>query len=106
MKTAWWKKILNFKHDECVCHAQMKTLCQVDTGRHVRIERLQGEKAVCQRLREMGFCESSVVEKIADSGSLICKVCDAKVILSKELAEKIIVKDICSCEGHSHDQGK
>ena len=48
----------------------------------------------------MGFCEDAVVKKIADSGSLICKVCDAKVILSKELAENIIVKDICPCSGH------
>jgi ferrous iron transport protein A len=89
------------KAHECVC-GDSKTLCQVLNGQQVRIEHLKGEEGLCQRLREMGFCEESVVKKIADSGTLICKVCDAKVVLSKNLAEKIIVKSICPCKGH-HD---
>ena len=100
MKTTWWKKLFTFKRRECVCHSQLKTLCEADKGGHLRIECLRGEDGMCQRLREMGFCESSIVQKVADSGALICKVCDAKVILSKELAKKIIVKEICSCQDH------
>jgi ferrous iron transport protein A len=95
----WWSK-LRSKEPECVCHAKAKNLCNAAAGTRLRVEYLRGEEKVCQRLREMGFCESSVVEKMADSGALICKVCDAKIILSKELAEKIIVKDICSCGEH------
>ena len=73
-----------------------KPLTDVGVGHSVRIACLRGEEGVCQRLREMGFCESAVVEKIADSGALICKVCDAKVAISRHLAQNIIVKDICA----------
>lgn len=100
--SAWWQKIF-VKKSACVCHAKEKTLCDAKSGQPCRVACLCGEEAICHRLREMGFCESSVVEKVADSGALICKVCDSKVILSKELAEKIIVKDICPCQGHDHE---
>ena len=107
MKLAWLKKFLPFKEeDRCVCHDDLKTLSDVPTGENVRIECLRGEAGVCQRLREMGFCESSVVVKLAQSGSLICKVCDAKVIISKELGENIIVKNLCNCKGHSFMENK
>jgi len=88
----WWKKILGKK--QCACETTGKTLKDADVGQSVAIECLHGEEGVCQRLREMGFCESSVVQKLADSGALICKVCDAKVVISKKLAENIIVKDL------------
>ncbi len=91
-----------FKKDTCVCHASSKNLTQAKSRSRLKVECLCGEEGICDRLREMGFCESSVIEKVADSGTLICKVCDTKVILSKELAKNIIVKDICSCVGHEH----
>ncbi len=90
-----------FKKDTCVCNAVSKDLSQAKTSGSLKVECLCGEEGICDRLREMGFCESAVIEKISDSGSLICKVCDTKVILSKELAQKIIVKDICQCQGHA-----
>ena len=103
MRKAWLKKIFHSKRAECVCHTPVKSLCQASSGSRLRVEGLKAEEGTCHRLREMGFCESSVIEKVAESGALICKVCDAKVILSKELAEKIIVKDICPCQDHHHD---
>ncbi len=99
--TAWWKRLFNIKEHKCACQSEIKSLSQADTGQHVRIECLRGEEGVCQRLREMGFCESSVVEKIADTGALICKVCDAKVVISKDLGKNIIVKEVCECKGHT-----
>jgi ferrous iron transport protein A len=97
---SWWKKILGFKKEECVCGASSLKLSEAATGSRVQIECLHGEESTCQRLREMGFCESAVVQKVADSGALICKVCDSKVVISKKLAENIIVKDICQLKGH------
>ncbi len=97
----WWKKIFGSKKHECVCGANSQKLSDASTGSKFQIECLSGEEGSCQRLREMGFCESSVVEKIADSGALICKVCDSKVVISKKLAENIIVKDICQLKGHA-----
>ncbi len=101
MPKTWWNKFFAPKL-ECICPAREKSLSEASAGRPLRIECLRGEDGVCERLREMGFCESSVVEKIADSGALICKVCDAKVILSKGLARNVIVKDICPCKSHEH----
>ncbi len=93
---SWFKRLFNIKNKSCACETKScKNLSQVPTGKSVRIECLNGEESTCQRLREMGFCEQSVVEKIAQSGALICKVCDSKVIISKKLAENIIVNDIC-----------
>lgn len=84
----------------CAClpdrHAGEKTLNDVGTGQSVRIECLRGEEGVCQRLRELGFCESAVIEKVADNGGLICRVCDARIAISKGLAGNIIVKDLCA----------
>lgn len=94
----FWDKFI--KKDNCVCQASAKDLSQAKTSSHLKVECLCGEEGICNRLREMGFCEAAVIEKVSDSGSLICKVCDSKVILSKELAQKIIVKDICQCQGH------
>lgn len=96
----WWQKMFNVKKAECACHTLAKNLSEVSTGQSFQIKCLQGEEGVCQRLREMGFCESALVEKIADSGTLICKVCDSKLVISKKLAENIIVKDICQLKGH------
>jgi ferrous iron transport protein A len=84
-----------FPPKQCGLCERERTLSEVENGESVRIQCLRGEEGVCQRLREMGFCESAMVEKIADSGALICKVCDGKVVISKQLAENIIVKDVC-----------
>ncbi len=105
MPNRWWDKIFS-KPEQCVCHADSKKLTEAPAGTRLRIECLHGEHGVCERLREMGFCEKSEVEKIADSGTLICKVCDAKVILSKGLAQNVMVKHICTCEGHEGAQQK
>ncbi len=95
---SWFKSLFNLKKDKCACQSSCQNLTQVPTGKTVRIECLNGEEGACQRLREMGFCEQSVVQKIAQSGALICKVCDSKVIISKKLAENIIVNDVCQKE--------
>src|SRR3989338_4526955 len=95
MIQAWWRRLFAPKARGCC--AGEKTLNDVGTGRSVRIECLRGEEGVCQRLREMGFCESAVIEKVADSGGLICRVCDARIAISKGLARNIIVKDVRTC---------
>lgn len=109
----WWKRFFR-RHSECCCqrddHGEQdssqltesagsapedccreRTLRDARNGERVRIECLRGDEGVCRRLREMGFCESATVEKIAESGALICRVCDAKVVLSRKLAQNIIL---------------
>ncbi len=97
---SWFKKIFNLEKAECVCNIPTKNLSEASVGQRLQIKCLRGEEGTCQRLREMGFCESSVVEKVADGGALICKVCDSKLVISKKLAENIIVEGICQLKGH------
>ncbi len=68
-----------------------KTLHDVEVGSSARVKELRGEPAVCQRLREMGFCEYAEIHKVSQSNALICKICDSRVALSKTLAQSIIV---------------
>lgn len=70
------------------------TLCDVSINLPVRIKALNAEPAVCQRLREMGFCEFAEVRKVSQGSALICRVCGVKVALSKFLAKNIVVETI------------
>ena len=72
------------------------TLCDVSVNLPVRIKALNAEPAVCQRLREMGFCEFAEVRKVSQGSALICRVCGVKVALSKYLAKNIVVETIQS----------
>ena len=69
-------------------------LSDVSVGHRVKIIRLRGDDGVIHRLREMGFRESSTVDKMIDSGAIICKVADARVAISKKLAQNIFVEDL------------
>ncbi len=70
-----------------------RTLKDVSNGECVRIECLRGEAHECQRLREMGFCESAVIERVSSNGAVICKVCESRIVLSEVLAQKIVVAE-------------
>lgn len=87
-----WQRLFSLK--DCTCHNGEKTLKDVVAGEKVRIECIRAEESVCQRLREMGFCESAVIEKISDNGGLICRICNSKVAISQSLASNIVVKDL------------
>ncbi len=70
---------------------QSQSLRQTRKGERVRVERIEGQPAVCHRLREMGFCETAEVQVLNNSGALLCQVCGARVCLSAKLAESIFV---------------
>ncbi len=60
-------------------------------GQRVRVQKLEGHESVCNRLREMGFCEESEVKILNNSGALLCQVCGSKVCLSHQIADSILV---------------
>jgi ferrous iron transport protein A len=60
-------------------------------GETVRVVRIEGQEPVCRRLREMGFCEMASVRVLNTAGGLVCQVCGARVGLSRQLAESIVV---------------
>lgn len=67
-------------------------LSQVKAGAQVRIKRLSAPPEVNHRLREMGLGEEKQVRLLAQSASIICQVCNMRVGLSADLAEKIMVE--------------
>lgn len=68
------------------------TLAEAPVGMFVRIHMLQSSPPVCQRLRELGFCENAVIRcMVNNEGSLICQVCNSRVGLTREIARDILV---------------
>lgn len=65
------------------------SLEQAKVGCEFHIRFLNGP--ACDRLRQMGFCESMRVKKLTDGRNLICSVCGTKMALSRELAHQIMV---------------
>ena len=46
------------------------------------------------RLRELGFCEEQCIRLISRQNTLLCQVCQARVGISSQLADKIWVEPI------------
>jgi ferrous iron transport protein A len=70
-------------------------LNSVRAGSSVRIRRLVAEVTVCQRLREIGFCEDSTVRLIKSQSTVVCQVCNARLAISADLAHQILVEPLC-----------
>ena len=68
------------------------TLNQVGVNCDVRISSLNGP--ACERLRDLGFCEQMQLRKISNGRNLICNVCGAKMAISRDLAEQVLVSPI------------
>ncbi len=69
-------------------------LTDLPVGEAGRVCDLEGKTEVCQRLREMGFCESAVIEKISGASTLLCQVCGTRIALSDRAAQHIMVEQI------------
>jgi ferrous iron transport protein A len=64
------------------------SLSQARVGCDFRIRFLDGP--ACEQLRQLGFCESLQVRKLADGRNLICSVCGTRLALSRELASQVM----------------
>jgi Fe2+ transport system protein FeoA len=69
-------------------------LNQVQAGTSVRIKHLSASPEVSHRLREMGFCEEQQVRVVSKETNVICQVCHARLGLSQQLAEVILVEPL------------
>ena len=69
-------------------------LSQGHAGSVVRIRQLTADESLSQRLREMGFCEDRIVRLVNTQPSVICLVCKARLAISVNLAEQILVEPI------------
>ena len=73
------------------------SVCQfsrVRAGTLVRIKELSAPPAVTQRLREIGLGEEQVIRLLVRQSNLICLVCNARLALSSQLAQMILVEPL------------
>jgi Fe2+ transport system protein FeoA len=69
-------------------------LSAVGPGVSVQIKVLSAPPEVTHRLREMGFCEEQKIRLLSRHPQVICQVCNARLGLSRHLAEKIWVRPV------------
>ncbi len=75
---------------------QRMRLTELPNGAAGRVCELAGESEVCQRLREMGFVESIIIERISGQGTLLCQISNTRIALSEGAAQHIVVELIRS----------
>lgn len=78
-------------------HCGQPELCplnQVKAGTAVRIKQLSASPEVSHRLREMGFCEEQKIRVVSKEANVICQVCQARLGISRQLAEFILVEPL------------
>ena len=77
----------------CSMPAIRRTCCSTaPVGCPLVIRELRADPTACLRLRELGFCESAQVSKLAAGGNLICHVCGVRVALAQRLGELVFVE--------------
>jgi len=76
---------------ECV-GGQVCPLSSVKTGSVVCIKKLAASPELRTRLREMGFGEQQRIKLVSRQSNIICQVCNARLGISKRLAESILVE--------------
>jgi ferrous iron transport protein A len=69
-------------------------LCQLPAHATGRVCELKGDSEFCQRVREMGFGESTFVTKVAGTRTILCQVNGTRIALSHRAASQIYVERI------------
>jgi Fe2+ transport system protein FeoA len=67
-------------------------LSRVRAGTVVCIKHLDASAEIMERLRELGFCEEQKIKLLSRDGNLICQVCNARLGISAELGDSILVE--------------
>ncbi len=67
-------------------------LNRVRAGAAVRIKQLTASTEVTQRLRELGLGEEQLVRLLTSQTNIICLVCNARLAISAQLAQVILVE--------------
>jgi ferrous iron transport protein A len=66
-------------------------LSELTQGERGVVRALNGDASFCDRLREMGFCEEAVVEKLTGHHTMLCQVCGTRIALNQRAAQHIEV---------------
>jgi Fe2+ transport system protein FeoA len=65
-------------------------LAEAKTNTNITITSLSGS---CINLRNLGFCEKLNIIKLQNGKNIICILCGAKIALSENLAQHVIVEE-------------
>ena len=78
----------------CPQRPECMTLIQARCGDRLRIVGVQHDSPAALRLRELGFCESAEVCKVADRGACICLLMGTRVAIGANFAAHVLVERI------------
>jgi Fe2+ transport system protein FeoA len=71
-------------------------LSRVKAGVAVRIKQLCASPELQNRLRELGLCEDQIIKLLTSQTNFICQVCNARLAISAQLAQLILVEPLRS----------
>ena len=78
--------------DESRC--ELCPLTRVKAGVAVRIKQLCAAPELQNRLRELGLGEEQIIKLLTSHTNFICQVCDARLAISEQLAQLILVEPL------------
>ena len=70
----------------------LQSLAQAQVCFDFQIRYLEGPG--CEQLRNLGFCETLQIRKLAGGRNLICSVCGTRLAVSSNLAEQVMVSPV------------
>ena len=73
----------------------------VRAGVAVRIKKLCAAPEMQNRLRELGFCEDQIIRLLTSHTNFICQVCNARLAISEQLAQIILVEPLRPALAHA-----
>jgi Fe2+ transport system protein FeoA len=88
----WRKTGLKKADEETRCNPC--PLARMRAGATVRVKRLCADPELQTRLRELGLCEDRMLKLIACQANFICQVCNARLAISAQLAQLILVEPV------------
>jgi Fe2+ transport system protein FeoA len=80
--------------DRAEVRCEICPLNRVEAGVAVRIKKLTASPDIQSRIRELGFCEEQIIRLLTTHTNYICLVCNARLALSRKLAELILVEPL------------
>ena len=88
-----WSQAFETSHrDESRC--EVCPLSRVKAGVAVRIKQLCAAPELQTRLRELGLGEDQIIKLLTSQTNFICQVCDARLAISSQLAQLIMVEPL------------
>ena len=78
------------------CDNTFCPLSRIKAGTAVRIKQLSASPDTSKRLREIGFCEEQIIRLVTSQANFICQVCNARLAISAQLAQLILVEPVAA----------